>query len=273
MNAMSNPDMAAAFASMMRNNSGVQLNMTRRKQLMPSAASAQVEPLMLANGPAASHNLAGKQDPKDEVDLETSLPSNEEPSIKARPGAKEISKARPAVSETSKARPAAGEPCEALPAKDSKELPPLEPNSVDAMANDILAAIGGQKRKKTAAEETTEGDDVPMPKVKAKSKPKGKAKATAKKTSAVAKAKSTPPKTKNAAPKASPKKKKEVLPFPGTAAHEPVRHKNATVYICPKSSNYRVKLDGEKKDKAFSWKRQDAKEAWVQVKEYILNLE
>ena len=57
MNAMSNPDMAAAFASMMRNNSGVQLNMTRRKQLMPSAASAQVEPLMLANGPAASHNL------------------------------------------------------------------------------------------------------------------------------------------------------------------------------------------------------------------------
>ena len=57
MNAMSNPDMAAAFASMRRNNSGVQLNMTRRKQLMPSAASAQVEPLMLANGPAASHNL------------------------------------------------------------------------------------------------------------------------------------------------------------------------------------------------------------------------
>ena len=174
MNAMSNPDMAAAFASMMRNNSGVQLNMTRRKQLMPSAASAQVEPLMLANGPAASHNLAGKQDPKDEVDLETSLPSNEEPSIKARPGANEISKARPAVSETSKARPAAGEPCEALPAKDSKELPPLEPKSVDAMSNDILAAIGGQKRKKTAAERTTEGDDVPMPKAKAKKQTKGK---------------------------------------------------------------------------------------------------
>lgn len=38
MNAMSNPDMAAAYASMMRNNSGVQLNMARRKQLMPLGA-------------------------------------------------------------------------------------------------------------------------------------------------------------------------------------------------------------------------------------------
>lgn len=272
MNAMSNPDMAAAYASMMRNNSGVQLNMARRKQLMPSAASAQVEPLMLANQPVESHTSADKQNLQEAVDLEISLPSNEEPSIKARPGATEISKARPAASETSKAEPAASETREALPAKDRKALPALEPKSVDAMASDILTVISGQKRKKTADEETAEGDDVPMPKAEAKSKPKAKAKATANKTSAVVKAKSTPPKIKNAAPKASPKEKKEALPFPGTAAHEPVRYKNATVYICPKSTNYRVKLDGEKKDKAFSWKRQDAKEAWAQVKEYILNL-
>ena len=133
--------------------------------------------------------------------------------------------------------------------------------------------LAAKKERRPLLKRPPRAMTCPCRKVKAKSKPKGKAKATAKKTSAVAKAKSTPPKTKNAAPKASPKKKKEVLPFPGTAAHEPVRHKNATVYICPKSTNYRVKLDGEKKDKAFSWKRQDAKEAWVQVKEYILNLE
>ena len=47
--------------------------------------------------------------------------------------------------------------------------------------------------------------------------------------------------------------------------HEPVRHKNTTVYICPKSTNYRVKLDGEKNDKAFSWKRLGATEGWAQV--------
>ena len=126
---------------------------------------------------------------------------------------------------------------------------------VDGMAEAILGFLGEQKSKKAnnnrkaspkkpAKNEQLKGQ---KPKSKASAKPKGTG--------------------QNAAP--PPKKANAVLPFPGCSKHDPITFGNATVYVCPASSSYRVKLSGEKKDKAFSWKRESGEDAWSRVQKYV----
>ena len=74
-------------------------------------------------------------------------------------------------------------------------------------------------------------------------------------------------KKKEAAPPVTDK-----LPAKGnTAAKGPMVLQKCTVYTCPKSSNWRVKLHGERKDKAFSWKS-GVNEAWSRLRAHVLTL-
>ena len=59
------------------------------------------------------------------------------------------------------------------------------------------------------------------------------------------------------------------LPFPGTKAQKPIHHSGFTIYVCPKSFNFRAKRDGEKKDKAFSWKASEPTVAWANLLEHV----
>lgn len=77
-------------------------------------------------------------------------------------------------------------------------------------------------------------------------------------------------------PKAAAKAKTQVkkkdcgdLTFIGTS-EQPAKHVgNATIYTCPKSSSWRVKKTGDKKDKAFSWKKEAPKDVWKKVMAYV----
>ena len=60
-------------------------------------------------------------------------------------------------------------------------------------------------------------------------------------------------------------KKGDDLGFPGTKPTSPIHYAGYTIYVCPQSSNFRVKKDGEKKDKAFSWKSCEATKTWDRV--------
>ena len=63
------------------------------------------------------------------------------------------------------------------------------------------------------------------------------------------------------------------LAFPGTTAHDPIYHEDVcTIYTCPKSSNWRVKKNTDKKDKAFSWKKEEPKAVWARVLKYVETL-
>eukprot|EP00438_Fugacium_kawagutii_P009737 Skav210509 [mRNA] locus=scaffold601:541301:542722:+ [translate_table: standard] len=141
---------------------------------------------------------------------------------------------------------------EAAPKAEEKEVPATAPSQsakkdVGGMAKDILEVI----EKKPAATQK---------KTAAKPKADSKSKAAPKKKAALPN-KEEPP----------PKKAKASLPFPGESG-EPVRCGNVTIYLCPKSMSYRVKLAGEKKDKAFSWKMDGAKACWARVKEHVLSV-
>lgn len=98
-------------------------------------------------------------------------------------------------------------------------------------------------------------------------KPKAKAKAKAKASTKKAAAKPT------VQPEEPPSKKsKATFPFPGEGPGKPIRYCNVAIYLCPKSSSYRVKLAGEKKDKTFSWKMDGPKQAWSRVRQRVLSV-
>ena len=141
------------------------------------------------------------------------------------------------------------EPAEEVLPKDEeqKEEKPKGAHNkgVEEMANEILGVLGDKQEAK--------------PKAKASAK---KAAATKKKPAAAVAEPEEPPN----------KKAKGMLPFPGEGPVGPVRYKNVTIYICPGSFSYRVKLAGEKKDKAFSWKVDGAKATWGRVRQHVLSL-
>ena len=60
--------------------------------------------------------------------------------------------------------------------------------------------------------------------------------------------------------------------FPGTGAATPKKIEKATIYTCPKSSSWRVKKTGDKKDPAFSWKKEEPKHVWAKVIDYMATL-
>ncbi|CAK8987073.1 Modification methylase Sau96I (M.Sau96I) (Cytosine-specific methyltransferase Sau96I) [Durusdinium trenchii] len=62
------------------------------------------------------------------------------------------------------------------------------------------------------------------------------------------------------------------LSFPGIKKRDPMRSGVAVIYTCPNSSSWRVKKEGEKKDKSFSWKGKPAKEVWPRVVDYVRKL-
>lgn len=114
---------------------------------------------------------------------------------------------------------------------DDKKVPENPAKTIDEMAEKIQLQLEANKGKKEKVE-----------------KPKAKAKPTAK-------------------PEA--KKKCEDLKFSGIL-EQPAKHVgNATIYTCPKSSSWRVKKMGDKKDKAFSWKKGTPQDVWKRVMEYV----
>ena len=143
---------------------------------------------------------------------------------------------------------------EALPA----ESKGAQTMGVDGMANSILALVTDNKSKRP--EQGPDRENLPKTTGKAKQKAKAKAKCAAA-------GKSKPVKTQD-------KKGAKLVKgdFPGTGKQPPVHTDKATIYICPNSSTYRVKLLGEKKDKAFSWKAQNPESAWKLVKDYVKSL-
>ena len=82
-----------------------------------------------------------------------------------------------------------------------------------------------------------------------------------------------------AAPKSSSAKsvkpkvtKKTKWTYPGTKEQEAMHLDFCTVYTCPKSFNWRVKKQGEKTDKAFSWRKEDPLKVWERVEKYLETL-
>ena len=60
--------------------------------------------------------------------------------------------------------------------------------------------------------------------------------------------------------------------FPGTGAATPKHFEKATIYTCPNASSWRVKKTGDKKDRAFSWKKEEPKKVWGKVMDYMASL-
>ena len=122
-----------------------------------------------------------------------------------------------------------------------------ETRSVDEMADVLKAQLAHNKRPAKELEPTSEA-----PKKNCKAKAKG-----------------APTKKKQAAKEASKRKKGDDLGFPGTKPTSPIHYAGYTIYVCPQSSNFRVKKDGEKKDKAFSWKSCEATKTWDRVVDFL----
>ena len=62
----------------------------------------------------------------------------------------------------------------------------------------------------------------------------------------------------------------DALNFPGIEKHPPNHYKNMTIYTSATSSKWRVLVQGDKLDKAFSWKRGDPELVWGKVVSYVL---
>ena len=137
-----------------------------------------------------------------------------------------------------------------------KETIPVEvtpPKTVDAMAASVRAQLQHNKGSGKRLADSQEPEASTQ-----------KAKVAKKTTKKAAKAKSKKPTT---SPK--PTSGECTLPFPGTKAQKPIHHSGFTIYVCPKSFNFRAKRDGEKKDKAFSWKASEPTAAWANLLEHV----
>ena len=149
---------------------------------------------------------------------------------------------------------------EAAPVPERKRLANVAASSgsaksVEDMAKEIqgvLALTSAKKQKKEKEKEKAEQPHAPQ-KVKAKATGKAKAKAL------LAKGADEDP-------------KREDLPFPGIEKQEPLRHEKASIYVCPNSMSFRVKVHGQRCDRSFSWKARTADAAWNNLQEYLASL-
>lgn len=133
---------------------------------------------------------------------------------------------------------------EVSPNADAEEIEKAQPvKSIDEMAAQVQMQLAHNKAP--AAKAKPEDSIAPAAKLKTKGKGKGKGKEKSEKAA-----------------------KKTGLKFPGTKAQDPIHFGDFTIYTCPKTSNWRAKRSGEKKDKAFSWK-QGEKEAWERVMAFV----
>ena len=141
----------------------------------------------------------------------------------------------------------------ALPAPQADAAPEAG-EAVDRMAEEVQEHLQNKLNKR---KEPSHKDDKPSKAAKApKAAPK-------KKTEPKPKQADTARKAKGAATK---------LPTNGsTEAKDPITLEKCSVYTCPNSQNWRVRLHGERKDKAFSWKS-GAAEAWARLKAYVHGL-
>eukprot|EP00435_Cladocopium_sp_Y103_P040451 s1685_g11.t1 len=138
---------------------------------------------------------------------------------------------------TDNAEPTADKPTEVEPGKSDTV-------SVDDMALQIQNQLQANKaEKKTCAKNPQE---------------KNNSKAAPKSSSA-----------KSVKPKVT---KKTKWTYPGTKEQEAMHLDFCTAYTCPKSFNWRVKNQGEKKDKAFSWRKEGPLKVWERVEKYLETL-
>ena len=138
----------------------------------------------------------------------------------------------------------------ALPAPETAAAPEAG-ESVDRMAELVQQHLQNKRK------EPSDKDGKPSKAAKVpKAAPKKKAEPKPKQADTATKAKSA---TNKLPTKAS------------TEARDPITLEKCSVYTCPKSQNWRVKLHGERKDKAFSWKSGTA-EAWTRLKAYVQGL-
>lgn len=149
---------------------------------------------------------------------------------------------------------AAPGPDEAGPKQDDNQGPGVQEQSQAQVSNpkgiDGMAASIAHQLEANASEKKGQSN---------KSKPKAKAKANAKK------------KVQKIVSGGSDNVKS--LAFPGTTAQDPIYHGDVcTIYTCPKSSSWRVKKTNDKKDKAFSWKKEDPKTVWARVVKHVETL-
>lgn len=138
------------------------------------------------------------------------------------------------------------------PQSEEKKSETQKPKSAEEMAQAIRDQLEANKNgNKSDAPKTT--------KPKPKGKPKGKASA---------KSKPTQSKTAGKEEHYTVKSLKS-MSNPGTKAASPKHLQHATVYTCPNSFSWRVKKFGEKKDRAFSWRKEDPKVTWKRVIGYL----
>lgn len=124
-------------------------------------------------------------------------------------------------------------------------------------AEDMARAI----REQLESNKATNKSEAPQTQKAQKAKGKAKAKTSAK---------SKPVHSKSAASSEYyTVKTLKSMGCPGTKAASPYHLEHATVYTCPNSSSWRVQKKGDKKDRAFSWKKEDIKSTWKRVIGYL----
>lgn len=207
---------------------------------------------MLSN-PLLSRMLEAFQQPHDLIQM---LPPKKRKSLENKNGEVAIQfgneqraicagEAEPAAHDATEAAPEADVPRAAaankpVPTDAAKKIEEAQsPKSIDEMAAHVQQQLAHNKNPKKEKPEAT----APAPKDQ-KAKPKTKSKA------------------------AKTVKQESALKFAGTKQRNPIHFGDFTIYTCPKSCNWRVKRNGEKKDKAFSWK-QGEKETWERLIAFV----
>ena len=163
-----------------------------------------------------------------------------------------------------KKRPAALKDCAHA---ESEPEGPSEPEKAVEISEDLPAKLPGKKSTKKLA---LLGVDAMAEQVRKQLEDNKEKKAKSKES---ADPKKVPKNAKPPASQAPPKKPKSKLAFPGTAK-QPAQYIDdlCTIYTCPNSTSWRVKKQGDKKDKSFSWKNTDPKDVWQRVIQYVEEL-
>ena len=171
----------------------------------------------------------GRQSP-----AKLALPPPQEGSAKGLAEAEAVDEAKPSL-------PASGSKA----AVQQLALPPQEDLDIDGMAAEVQQHLADKKAGAVKRKDLQAGEKEPT--AKAKAKAKAKASASSKSKVDVAK----------------------TLPTKGTTSpKQPVLVGCVKVFTCCNSSNWRVKVVGETKDRAFSWKV-DKDAAWKRLLEYV----
>jgi hypothetical protein len=184
----------------------------------------------------------------------------------------------------------------------STETPPMKAKSVADMAKTIMESLakgarGGKRKAAVVDDDDSDGNGAeaaPKRKKEAEKKAKLQAKSAKLGEDGIKAKKLATPSEGNGA-EAAPKRQKEAetkaelqakssklgddgvkakkLAMPPETNVQPIRHGVVTIYTSAAAKQWRVKVNGERADKAFSFKGGDRAAVWKKLAAYIAGLQ